>query len=263
MGATIYDTIGTDYNAYRTADPYLLSRISALLKPKTNRQYLDLGCGTGNYTIPLSETGIKMTGIDPSKKMIEEAQSRYQGVQWKMGSAENIPAQDESFHAVLSTLTIHHWKNIKKAFQEISRVLKSDGRFVCFTSTPEQMKGYWLNHYFPKMLAKSTMQMPSFYVLKQAAALAGFRISTIEEYYVKEDLSDHFLHVGKHRPELYFNQKIRNGISSFTALANKEEIDTGLKKLRADIDSGRFAIIKNSYENDWGDYLFMVAEKNN
>ena len=262
MEATIYNTIGNDYNAYRKADPYLLSRILVLLKPKAGQNFLDLGCGTGNYTIPLSEKGLNIIGIDPSKKMIETAKSRTKSVNWKIGTAENIPADDQSFHGVIATLTLHHWKNIKKAFQEIGRVLKSDGRVLIFTSSPEQMKGYWLNHYFPKMLAKSTLQMPSFLSLKQAAKQNGFRISTIEEYFVKGDLSDHFLDVGKNRPELYLNPKIRNSISSFAALGNKIEVDTGLKKLRADIDSGRFSIIKKSYDNDWGDYLFMLFERN-
>ncbi len=262
MEATIYDTIGTDYNAFRKPDPYLLNRILALLNPESNQKFLDLGCGTGNYTIPLSEKGIDLIGIDPSKKMIETARARTKNVSWKIGTAENIPADNQTFQGVIATLTMHHWNNIKKAFQEINRVLKKDGRIVIFTSTPEQMKGYWLNHYFPKMLEKSTMQMPSFFAMKQAATLAGFRISIIEEYFVKDDLSDHFLLVGKNRPELYFNESIRNGISSFSALANNAEVESGLKKLRADIDTGRFEIIKRSFENDWGDYLFMVAEKN-
>lgn len=263
MEAAVYDRLGAGYNSYRKHDPFLLSRILDLLDPKPKQKFLDLGCGTGNYTIPLSELGLNLLGIDPSRKMIEAAEARSKKVHWKIGAAENIPSDDQTFHAVLATLTMHHWKNIKKSFQEIHRVLKINGRIVIFTSTPEQMKGYWLNYYFPKMMAKSIMQMPSFYVLKQAATQSGFRISVVKEYFVKDDLEDHFLFVGKNRPELYFNESIRRGISSFSALANKEEVEIGLKRLSTDINSGRFEMINQSYENDWGDYLFIVAEKIN
>jgi len=40
---------------------------------------LDLGCGTGNFTIPLSDKGYDMIGVDSSAEMLSQAQSKADG----------------------------------------------------------------------------------------------------------------------------------------------------------------------------------------
>jgi ubiquinone/menaquinone biosynthesis C-methylase UbiE len=257
----IYDEIGTGYNSTRQADPYLTQRLLFHLKPKKNGLYLDVGCGTGNYTISLAEKGLKFIGVDPSEQMLTKAKSRNQDINWLNGTAEKIPADDKLFDGIIATLTIHHWTNLEKAFTEINRVLSDNGRFVLFTSTPEQMKGYWLNHYFPKMLHSSIVQMPSFADIQEAIAQTELKILSIENYFIKEDLKDCFLYVGKNNPNRYFDETIRHGISSFSALAHIEEVEQGLSKLRNDIDSTVFDKIKEQYANELGDYLFIIIDK--
>ncbi len=66
---------------------------------------------------------------------------------------------------------------------------------------------------------------------------------------------------GKQRPALYLNAQVRKGISSFSALSNKVEVETGLQKLTNDLENGNFAKIARKYENDSGDYIFIVATK--
>jgi len=258
---TKYDKIGTGYNSTRQADPYLTERLLYHLRPKTDGFYLDIGCGTGNYTIALADKGFKFTGVEPSGQMLNEAKSRNQNINWLQGTAEQIPAAGKAFDGVIATLTIHHWTDIKKAFSEINRVLSDDGRFVLFTSTPEQMKGYWLNHYFPKMLHASITQMPSLAGIQEATGQTGLEIMNIEKYFIKDDLQDCFLYVGKNDPRRYFDKSIRHGISSFSSLANIEEVNWGLSKLGTDMCSQTFEKIKDQYTNELGDYLFMTIEK--
>jgi hypothetical protein len=130
-----------------------------------------------------------------------------------------------------------------------------------FTSTPEQMKGYWLNHYFPKMLHSSILQMPSFADIQDNIRQTGLEITDIEKYFIKDDLQDYFLYVGKNNPDLYFDETIRHGISSFSSLANIEEVKQGLSKLKNDIDNQSFDRIKDQYANELGDYLFITIDK--
>ena len=40
------------------------------------------------------------------------------------------------------------------------------------------------------------------------------------------------------------------------------EIEEGLAQLRIDIGNGKFEKVKNEYNNNCGDYLFISAEKN-
>ncbi|WP_276975565.1 class I SAM-dependent methyltransferase [Flavobacterium filum] len=261
MQETKYDKIGTGYNSTRQADPYLTERLLYHLQPQNDRLYLDIGCGTGNYTCTLADKGLNFIGVEPSEKMLKVAKSKNQDIKWLNGTAEQIPAEDKTFDGIIATLTIHHWKDINKAFAELNRVLEDNGRIVMFTSTPEQMKGYWLNHYFPKMLYSSIVQMPSLDVIRKATNESKLKINGIEKYFIKDYLKDCFLYVGKNSPERYFDEQIRHGISSFSSLANFDEVKQGLTELRNDIDNNAFEQIKDQYENDLGDYLFITIEK--
>lgn len=256
-----YDKIGIGYNQTRKPDPYLLSRLKHHLNPLAGRVYLDIGCGTGNYTVMLAHADYQFVGIDPSHEMLEKARMHESLIDWKIGHAEQIPFPDHHFDGIVASLTIHHWKNLSLAFQELHRVLKPQGHFVLFTATPTQMEGYWLNHYFPKMLRDSIIQMPAFEAVTHAFSQAKLMLHNTEKYFIKPDLEDLFLYAGKHRPSLYLNPQVRKGISSFSALANLEEVTIGLKNLEEDIATGKIDQIINTYENDTGDYLFMTARK--
>jgi hypothetical protein len=79
---------------------------------------------------------------------------------------------------------------------------------------------------------------------------------------VKPDLVDLFMYAGKQRPELYFEPAVRRGISTFANLADAAKVETGLARLRADLDSGRFEAVASGYDSESeGDYSFMVADK--
>jgi len=259
----LYNTIGTGYNATRQADPFIAGKLYELLSPKPGGLFLDVGCGTGNYTIALAEKWLDFTGVEPSKKMLETAAVRSLKINWLLGHAEHIPTDGNLFDGAIATLTIHHWKNLVNAFNEISRVLTDNGRIVFFTATPVQMEGYWLNRYFPKMMNYSMAQMPSLEHIKLALEFSGFGITDTEKYFIRDDLKDCFLYVGKNRPYLYFEEEIRNGISSFSALSNAPEVEQGLNSLREDLESEMFNEIQSKYNNDKGDYLYIVAGKTN
>ncbi len=256
-----YDKIGTNYNLTRKADKYITEQLLRHLQPTKNGKYLDIGCGTGNYTNELQKQGFRFIGIDPSKQMLEKAKRQNNEIDWRMGSAENTGLPEYSVEGIIGSLTIHHWTDLKNGFSELSRVLKPNGRIVIFTSTPNQMKGYWLNHYFPKMLTDSITQMPTLDNVKIAMKYSGLEFLATNKYFIKPDLQDQFLYCGKQNPELYFVDQIRHGISSFSSLSNKTEVEQGLFELRKDIDSGKISDVFKSYENDFGDYLFIIGKK--
>lgn len=262
MESALYDRIGKGYNTTRTADPYLSDRLFHLLQADPSKKYLDIGSGTGNYTIALAERGLTITGLDPSDQMLEIARSRSSNVQWEKGTVEAIPFADVSFGGIYGTLTMHHWNNLEQGFRELFRVAQPGSNMVFLTSTPEQMEGYWLNHYFPVMMQKSIEMMPSEERVTAAMHAAGFSVTGSEKYFVQDDLKDHFLHVGKNAPELYFDENIRKGISTFANLANREEVELGLDALRFDLDNGTFNGVKRQYDSNLGDYLFITASKN-
>ena len=78
---------------------------------------------------------------------------------------------------------------------------------------------------------------------------------------MQPDLQDHFLYSNKFRPEQYLRPEVRNGASSFIIYSEPEEVASGLVLLETDIASGKINEVIKQYENDLGDYLFLVATK--
>jgi ubiquinone/menaquinone biosynthesis C-methylase UbiE len=255
-----YDLIGKTYNQTRRADPYLLSRMRALLELKDGCAYLDIGCGTGNYTSQLHSPQAPFIGIDPSETMLARAREQNPNVRWELGAVEDIPLPNSCVHGCLASLTTHHWSSLARGFGEVRRVMHDGGKVVIFTTTPEQTAAYWLSRYFPQAMEKSVQQLPSLAATQHALESSGFEITQVEPYSVSNDLQDFFLYSGKFRPEMYFDPIIRSGISTFSSLADVVEIEMGLEKLRRDINSGAIYEIIRKSENDLGDYLFIVAK---
>ncbi|MEO1435552.1 MAG: class I SAM-dependent methyltransferase [Bacteroidota bacterium] len=256
-----YDNIGKGYNDTRMADPYLLSRMEVLLQLKKDGHYLDVGAGTGNYTIALNQKGYSFTGIEPSETMIEKARAASKAIIWKQGHAEAIPVADASIDGVLASFTIHHWKNLSKGITEVARVLKPGGNFLILTGWPRQMEHYWLKHYFPNMIVDSQKVMPREQRVLRLLKTHNFTAIRQEPYEVKPNLLDHVLYAGKHHPEKYLDPDIRKGISSFSAFSHESEVRKGLEQLEKDIRDQTIEGIINNYQSDQGDYVFVVATK--
>ena len=256
----IYNQIGFNYNSTRKADPFITQTIINSLEAVPKVKYLDLACGTGNYTYAYHLNGLDFVGVDESKLMIEQAALNQPQLRWAIGNAENLPFENSVFNGITCTNAIHHFKNLQLVFKECVRVLKS-GNLVIFCSTREQMKNYWLKHYFPKMMRRSTEQMPTLNAITDSLERAGFQNIKTSPYFVQSDLQDLFLYSGKNRPDLYLDEGFRRNISSFASLAETDEVNNGIEMLKVDIENGTIhKLIERSHSNA-GDYLFVSGSR--
>ena len=119
----LYDIIGHEYDTTRRADPCIVESLCSHLNLKNERSYIDIGCGTGNYTIELSRVNGNWVGVDASSKMIEAARKKYEKIEWKVCDVESLPYKTQSFEGAVCVLAIHHFESIRKAFREIGRVI--------------------------------------------------------------------------------------------------------------------------------------------
>jgi ubiquinone/menaquinone biosynthesis C-methylase UbiE len=259
MGA-LYDQIGQVYNGTRQADPYLLARLTALLDLASDAQCLDVACGTGNYTRAIAARSGNWTACDISKQMLSVAAQTESAVRWQQADVLALPFVDGQFAAAMTTLAIHHFPDLTAAFTEVRRVLSVGGRYVLLTAFAEQMQHYWLNRYFPVMMAKSSAQMPTKVATLAALDAAGFDVLAIEPYSVQADLQDAFLYSGKYDAVRYFDPLIRANISSFANLIEADELTAGLAQLRADIASGQINSYIQAAEHPDGDYAFLQLQ---
>lgn len=94
---------------------------------------LDVGAGTGRLTFPISKIANKVCAIEPEEEMIQHLKERMDKLKSKnkieaeKASVENIPYSNNYFDVVICAWVVGHFKNIKKGFSEIKRVLKNDG----------------------------------------------------------------------------------------------------------------------------------------
>ncbi len=96
---------------------------------------LDGGCGGGRYLVALSRLGAsRVEGIDISQEAVDAANARLASrkltgmAKAQRASVLEIPFPDQSFDYVVSSGVIHHTPDPKKAFQELTRVLKPGGK---------------------------------------------------------------------------------------------------------------------------------------
>lgn len=256
----LYDSIGRHYDTTRRADAEIARRLMHHLQLPPGAPVLDAACGTGNYTVALSTAGLRMSGVDISSSMLDAARRKSHSVEWALADVSCLPYQQGTYQGVTCILAIHHFDDIFRAFAEMYRVL-NDGRLVIFTASPEQMKSYWLNAYFPTPMTASISQMPSLDSVIRTLRQVGFSFVGVESFLVEPNLQDFFLYSGKLEPEMYLDPAVRAGISTFSSLASKDEIESGCRKLGEDIDSGKIQDVIRQYTSVMGDYMFIVAEK--
>jgi ubiquinone/menaquinone biosynthesis C-methylase UbiE len=258
----LYDSIGLGYDTTRHADPFITNKIFRYLNADKRGMYLDLACGSGNYTAALRRKGLNIYGLDISLQMLGLAKRKEPSVSWLLGNVEFLPFKNNTFAGASCILGIHHFEFLNKTLEEAARIIKPGGCLVIFTASREQMENYWLNIYFPQAMKKSIEKMPGEMKLRNALINSGFLTVNKEIYEVKKDLRDLFLYSGKNKPEIYLIPEIRQGISTFTSLASIEEVESGCRTLNLDILSVKIKDITNTHMNrKAGDYLFVFSEK--
>jgi ubiquinone/menaquinone biosynthesis C-methylase UbiE len=93
---------------------------------------LDIGTGPGWLLAALRRSlpELKLVGVDISAAMVDKAmenmkKSGYESsIDLKVAAADKLPFPDNSFSAVISTGSLHHWKKPLAALNEIHRVLQ-------------------------------------------------------------------------------------------------------------------------------------------
>ncbi|RZB30168.1 MAG: hypothetical protein SRB1_02448 [Desulfobacteraceae bacterium Eth-SRB1] len=116
---------------------------------KAGRKVLELGCGTGEFTKRIAETGVDITGVDISPDLLKIATGRIKNktVRFQIQNVEKMDFDDESFDIVFGSSILHHL-NLKQALLEIYRVLREGGRIV-FTEPNMLNPQIWLERNIP------------------------------------------------------------------------------------------------------------------
>lgn len=102
---------------------------------------LDVACGPGIVACAAAERAARVTGIDLTPAMIDQACERQRQLQldnleWRVGDATRLPFADGSFDVVLTRYSFHHMPEPVLALREMRRVCRRGGRVVVIDATP-------------------------------------------------------------------------------------------------------------------------------
>jgi ubiquinone/menaquinone biosynthesis C-methylase UbiE len=111
---------------------------------------LDIGTGPGRLMIKIHQKSpaLRLTGLDTSSSMVAKAWENLAAaglsevIDVREGNVDSMPFADESFDAVVSTGSIHHWKQPTTGLNEVFRVLKCGGYALMYdlvSDTPKSI----------------------------------------------------------------------------------------------------------------------------
>ena len=110
------------------------TRLLQVLALKPGEHVLDIGSGPGHYALEMAaavgDSG-RVAGVDTSPNSIETAQRRCTGlanVSFSLRNATDLPFDEATFDAAISTQTFEYLPNVGEALLEVFRVLKPGGR---------------------------------------------------------------------------------------------------------------------------------------
>jgi SAM-dependent methyltransferase len=123
VGADAYDRF-----MGRFSDP-LADEFVALAGLRAGDRALDVGCGPGALTRRL--VGLlgpaAVAAVDPSEPFVAAARERCPGVDVRLGVAEDLPFEADTFDAALAQLVVHFMSDPVAGLREMARVTRPGG----------------------------------------------------------------------------------------------------------------------------------------
>ena len=107
------------------------------LKPLTDMEILDVGCGGGLMSEPLARMGANMTAIDASEEMIavatNHANQQRLTIDYRIETAEVLAAQGALFDAVISMEVLEHVENLGDFMATLVSLVRPGGALILST----------------------------------------------------------------------------------------------------------------------------------
>jgi len=221
---TVYDAIGLTYATTRRPDPRIEAQLAAALGDA--RSVVNVGAGAGSYEPPAT-----VLAVEPSSVMIGQRPAGSAPV--VQARAEALPVGAKAVDAAMAVLTVHHWNDVDAGIAELRRVARR--RVAVLTSDHRVFRRFWLlRDYLPDVAAMDSAKVVP--VGRLASLLGGARIEPVP---VPHDCTDGFAAAYWRRPHAYLDPVVRAGIS-LLAQASSDDLQPGLDRLAADLESGRW-----------------------
>jgi len=130
---SVFDEAADAYNAARPGyPPELIDKLIELTHLPANARIMEIGCGTGQITVPLAERGYEIVAVELGENLARIAAANlepYPHVRVTHSAFEEWVYDAKSFDLVLAAQTLH-WIDPEIGYPKIHRLLKDQGHLA-------------------------------------------------------------------------------------------------------------------------------------
>ena len=207
----------------------LLIRSNFDLKFFKNKKILDIGCGSGRFTVAFAKLGAKLSvGVDLGDKGLKigrltAKKNNIKNIKFYKSNVLKLPFKKNSFDFVFCKGVLHHTGNTYKGLSELKRVLKTNSQAFIYLYGSDGI--FWKTR---KLMRKVMKKIPYDYAIKvlNIIGMPSRRSIFIDSWYVPiED------HINQNTLEKWFKKnniefkKYKNAKKTELEYMEKKEID--------------------------------------
>lgn len=251
---------GDRFDDGRRISPTNLSNIMSLLRKSTGLTQeccdyaLDAGCGTGRFSIPLSEEfDCDVVAVDHDEEMLEKARNKgtTERITWVKGDLEQldeiIGEHSGKFSLIWVSSVLEEMDILcqERLYRQFFRFLRPGGKLVLRTTSIELLEKIHLFQHFAKGLRYMKELAPSIADVSNGLHCAGFVISSIQLFSAPESVTVE-----------EFVQRLRKRPFPWEVAYSDEEYEECVKEFE---NTARRTYVKRLF--DHRPTYFFIAEK--
>ena len=211
----------------------LLKRSGFNLEFFKNKKILDIGCGSGRFTLAFAKLGAKLSvGVDLGAEGLKlgkflAKKNKIHNVKFYTANVLKLPFKDNSFDFVFCKGVLHHTGNTYKGLSELKRVMKPDTQAFIYLYGEGGI--FWKTR---KLMRKVMKKIPYDYSIKilNAIGMPARRTIFVDSWYVPvED------HINQNTLEKWFKKNnlgfIKYKNAKKTELEYMEQKEKNFKEL--------------------------------
>lgn len=164
----------------------LTQKVIDKLTLKEGDSIIDIGCGSGRFTLPLLNRGLHVTGVDFSKELLDELRALKKNnlkiIQADIDHLEDLVK--DKFNFATGFFILHHLNNLETSLKSLRKILKK-GAKIAFVEPNPANPLYYIQPFISKNMSwneeKGFRNMTAV-KLKKAFENSGYSNFEIEKF---------------------------------------------------------------------------------
>lgn len=223
-----YDQIANTYDHSRRLSRQSLEQALQFIAEKIGFrreiEFLDLGCGTGRFSIPIAVgLGYSVTASDRSEEMLSKGigKDKSSVVNWIALDAFSLPYCACSFNVVFMSHLLHHVDKPFNVVKECYRVMKPNGKIINRYGSIEDIRRDPEHTFFPETFEIDETRTPTVMQVEDWFRAVGFR-----------DVSSSTLIQQSNTSAQERLERVKSKYTSVLTLISRSAFEQGLKDLQ-------------------------------